>query len=66
MKEFYNVTSAVSELRIMNQDNRPESAKQFDEIYMEHHDPEAKEERKILKNRRKRAEEIKKELGYEI
>jgi hypothetical protein len=49
----------------MNEGNRPESAKQFDEIYREHYDPEKKEERIILKNRRKRAEEIKKELGYD-
>lgn len=44
--------------------SRPESARQFDEIYEEHHDPEKKEERIILKNRQKRAEDIKKELGY--
>lgn len=42
---------------------RPESAVQFDQIFEEHHDPEAKDERKILKHRKERAEEIKKDLG---
>ena len=42
---------------------RSESAIQFDEIYREHNDPQTKEMKKILNNRNKRAEDIKKDLG---
>ncbi len=40
-----------------------ESGKQFAEIFEEHHNPEKKEEKRIKKNREKRAENIRNDLG---
>ena len=42
---------------------RAESATQFEEIYKEHHDPQTREKKKILDNRRKREELIKEDNG---
>lgn len=42
---------------------RSESAIQFDNIYREHHDPQTREKKKILSNRKLRAEGIKNDLG---
>jgi hypothetical protein len=42
---------------------RAESAIQFDSIYREHHDPQTKEKRKIIENRKKRVENSKEDLG---
>ncbi len=42
---------------------RSESAQQFDEIWQEHNDPVKREEKKIKENRKKRAENIKEDLG---
>lgn len=42
---------------------RSEPAKQFDEIFQEHHDPRAKEKKRILDNRSKREEITKQDHG---
>lgn len=42
---------------------RMESATQFQEIYEEHHNPQTREKKKILDNRKKRRENIKNDLG---
>ena len=42
---------------------KSESGIQFDDIYEEHHNPETIDKKKIDKNRKKRKEEIKKDLG---
>jgi len=40
-----------------------ESGRQFAEIYKEHSDPERREQAKFIKNRKKRIESLKKDLG---
>ena len=40
-----------------------EPARQFAQIYKDHHDPEMREKRKIINNRVKRQEDKKKDLG---
>ena len=40
-----------------------ESGRQFQEIYKAHHDPEERAKKRILRNREKRALEIRKDLG---
>ena len=40
-----------------------EPARQFEQIFKEHHDPEMREKRKILNNRKKNIEEKEKDLG---
>ena len=45
------------------QKERPESARQFEEIYNDHHDPSKRLERRIQDNRKQRAELIKKNVG---
>jgi hypothetical protein len=42
---------------------RNEPARQFEEIFREHHDPEMKYKKKILDNREKRKEDIREDLG---
>ena len=40
-----------------------ESGRQFQEIYKAHHDPEERAKKRILRNRIKRANDIKRDLG---
>jgi hypothetical protein len=48
----------------MNSNNKmSEAGEQFQSIYKEHHDPVSREKKKILENRRKRAEIIKEDNG---
>ena len=42
-----------------------ESGRQFEEIYKLHHDPEERIKKRILRNREKRALEIRKDLGIQ-
>ena len=42
---------------------KSEAGRQFEEIYIEHHDPIKQEEKKIKERRKKRAEDIKEDLG---
>jgi hypothetical protein len=42
---------------------KSESGRQFDKIFLEHHDPQSREQKKILNNRKKRAEIIKEDNG---
>ena len=42
-----------------------ESGTQFAEIYKLHHDPEERIKKRILRNREKRALEIRKDLGIQ-
>jgi vacuolar-type H+-ATPase subunit H len=44
---------------------KSEASIQFDKIFEEHHDPIEKERRKIIENRKKREENIKKDLAME-
>ena len=45
------------------QKERPESARQFEEIWNDHHDPARRAEKRILENRKQRAELIKRNVG---
>ena len=45
------------------QKERPESARQFEQIFEEHHDPAKRAEKRILDNRIQRAEHIKRSVG---
>jgi hypothetical protein len=47
----------------MKKKEQNEIGRQFDEIIAEYNDPQKREEKKILNNRKKRAENIKKDLG---
>ena len=42
---------------------KSESGIQFDEIYEEYHHPDTIEKKKIYENRKRKVEEIKKDLG---
>ena len=42
-----------------------ESGRQFEAIYKAHHDPEERIKKRILRNREKRALEIRKDLGIQ-
>ncbi len=42
---------------------RPESAVQFDSIWKEHNDPQTREKKKILNNRKQREQSNKDDLG---
>jgi len=42
-----------------------ESGKQFEKIYKLHHDPEERIKKRILNNRKKRAEYIERDLGIQ-
>lgn len=42
---------------------KSEASRQFDNIYKEHHDPEARKRKAIRERRQKRAESIKRDLG---
>ena len=42
-----------------------ESGRQFEEIYRLHSDPEERAKKRILRNREKRALEIRKDLGIQ-
>ena len=42
-----------------------ESGRQFEEIYRLHSDPEERAKKRILNNRKKRAEYIKRDLGIQ-
>ena len=44
---------------------RSEVSIQFEEIYKAHHDPEERAKKRILNNRKKRAEYIKRDLGIQ-
>ena len=44
---------------------RSEPARQFAKIFEDHHNPIEKERRKIIKHRKDREEDIKKDLGIE-
>ena len=48
----------------MSDKKQTEVAKQFEEIYEKHHDPEEREKRKIIKKRQLRGELKKKDYGY--
>ena len=43
--------------------DKNESARQFDEIWEEHHNPDNIELRKLERNRKERVEQIKKDRG---
>lgn len=47
----------------MKKKEQNEVGRQFDEIMAEYNDPATREKKKILNNRKKRAEENKKDLG---
>ena len=49
----------------MNKTKRLEPALQFEQIYKEHHDPEFRYLNRLKKNREKRIEETKQNLGIE-
>ena len=47
----------------MKQEKQNEPGRQFDEIMAEYNDPTEREKKKILNNRKKRAEDNKNDLG---
>ena len=53
----------IKQMQTPEQKERPESAIQFEEIYNDHHDPSKRLERRILDNRKQRAENIKRNVG---
>lgn len=48
---------------LVNKNTLSESGRQFAEIFEKHHNPESRELSKLIKNRKKRVENLKSDLG---
>ena len=53
----------IKQMQVTNPKDRSEVGLQFEEIFNDHHDPTKRAERKILNNRKNRAEQIKRDVG---
>ena len=54
---------SANHMKLSNPKDRPEPARQFEEIFKEHHSKEGKEAIKYIKNRKSRVETIIKDTG---
>ena len=54
---------SIKQMQVSNPRERSEPARQFEEIFENHHDPAKWAEKKLKDNRIKRAEDIRKNTG---